>query len=76
MCLLGRSDRGVDFDSPDGQKAKLICLLLTPGDSQTAQLELLDMVARTFINEDTRRRALDAGTSVEFIAALKIGHVV
>ena len=74
--FVGRSERGVDFDSPDGQRATLICMLLTPGDSQTAQLELLDMVARTFINEETRRRALEAGTSVEFLAALKIGHVV
>ncbi len=73
--FIGRSSRGVDFDSPDGHKAKIICLLLTPGHSQTAQLELLDLVARTFCNEETRRRAMEADTGVELIAALKIGHI-
>ncbi len=68
--IIARSSRGVDFDSPDGQLARLIFLLLTPTDQPATQLELLALVAKTFDSADTRARCLQVQTPTEFRAVL------
>ena len=77
--IIARSSRGVDFDAPDGQLAKLIFLLLTPTDQPATQLELLALVAKTFENADTRSRCLQVKSATEFRAVLNLatsGHDV
>ena len=68
--IIARSSRGVDFDAPDGQLARLIFLLLTPTDQPATQLELLALVAKTFDSADTRGRCLQVQSATEFRAVL------
>lgn len=46
--VVGISDRGVDFDAPDGKPANVIFLLLTPLKDASAQLELTAEIAKLF----------------------------
>jgi PTS system fructose-specific IIC component len=68
--ILGRSSTGVDFDSPDGQPARLIFLLLTPGEQPESQIELLNVVSQTFGDEEVRREVLTAKSPTELMAIL------
>lgn len=70
--ILARSSGGVDFDAPDGQLARVICLLLTPTDQPESQIELLDLFARTFSDDDTRTRVLNVQTPTELLAVLNL----
>lgn len=72
--LLGRSERGVDFNAADGRAARIICLLLTPANDQGAQIQLLSAVARTFSDEDARRRVAEARSATEILAALNLAQ--
>jgi Kef-type K+ transport system membrane component KefB len=72
-CLiLGRNPEGVDFDAPDGQPARIICLILTPTSQPDSQIEILGIIARTFKDADTRQRLLSMGSSTEFLAVLNL----
>jgi Kef-type K+ transport system membrane component KefB len=70
IVAVGLTDRGIDFDSPDGQPARIICLLLTDQDDQVQQLELLSTVAEAFSTAEARDTARDAESLVQFKAAL------
>jgi Kef-type K+ transport system membrane component KefB/mannitol/fructose-specific phosphotransferase system IIA component (Ntr-type) len=74
VVLIGRSDRGVDFNAADGRPARIICLLLTPLNDQGAQIQLLSAVARTFHDDDTRRRVAEARSATEILAALNLAR--
>ncbi|NUP90524.1 MAG: cation:proton antiporter [Candidatus Sumerlaeia bacterium] len=68
---LGVSPEGVDFNSPDGEPAHLIFLILTPAEDGGAQLEILKDIAKTFRDTGLREKATRARTHTEFLAALK-----
>jgi len=70
--FVGLSPSGVDFDAPDNQLAEIICLILTPLDDQSEQIEILGMVARAFHNDETRRAVLEASNFTQFKAALSV----
>lgn len=70
VVIVGQSNSGVDFDSPDGSLAEIVCLLLTPAHQPETQLELLRAVAEAFPNDSVRRECLAAATITEFKAAL------
>jgi len=72
VVYVGLAPSGIDFDAPDNRLAEIVCLILTPEDQQSAQIELLDMVARAFHADDARRAALEAGGFTEFKAALSV----
>lgn len=75
-CLVvGRTERGIDFDASDGQAARIICMILTPQGDQTSQIEMLQIVARAFTQPRARADAFDANTYVEFRAALRVSQV-
>jgi len=72
-CLiLGVSLRGVDFDSPDGERARIIGLLLTPPDKPESQIELLALFVQTFDAGEARQDVLQAETPTEVLAALNL----
>lgn len=50
VLAVGISEAGVDFDAPDGKPAQLIFLLLTPSQTDAAQMQILADIARTFKN--------------------------
>ncbi|MEM9790311.1 MAG: cation:proton antiporter [Planctomycetota bacterium] len=68
--VVGRSREGVDFDSPDGEPARLIALLLTPTNQPSTQIELLSDFAQTFDRPFVRTRAMSVETATEFLAML------
>ncbi|MEZ6192979.1 MAG: cation:proton antiporter [Phycisphaerales bacterium] len=70
VVVVGQSNSGVDFDSPDGSLAEIVCLLLTPAHQPESQLEMLRAVAEAFHSESVRRDCLAAATLTEFKAAL------
>lgn len=71
VAAVGLSRDGVDFDAQDGQPARLIVLVLTPGDDLNAQLELLSDIGRTFREPGAVEEALRATTYTEFLSRLK-----
>ena len=74
VVILGRSPKGVDFDAPDGEKAKIILMLLTPRNDATAQIELLGLVAQVFNDSETRQRVRASNTATEMIAAISLAE--
>ncbi|MEM9295897.1 MAG: PTS sugar transporter subunit IIA, partial [Planctomycetota bacterium] len=70
--VLARCRDGVDFDAPDGQNAKIVCLILTPDDDPGAQIEMLSLFAETFAEPDTRRRCLRVKSPTELRAVLNL----
>jgi Kef-type K+ transport system membrane component KefB/mannitol/fructose-specific phosphotransferase system IIA component (Ntr-type) len=70
--VIGRSGQGIDFDAPDGQTARIICLLLSPESDSASQIDLLRMVAESLGDAPSRDMALAARSYVEFLAALKL----
>ncbi|MHB1157927.1 MAG: cation:proton antiporter domain-containing protein [Phycisphaerales bacterium] len=71
ILAVGVSERGVDFDSPDGRPAKLILLILTPISDAGVQLEILADIARTFADSRMVEKALKCGGYTEFLALVK-----
>jgi Kef-type K+ transport system membrane component KefB/mannitol/fructose-specific phosphotransferase system IIA component (Ntr-type) len=68
LVVVGKTDKGIDFNSRDGRPARLIILILTP-DSQSQQ-ELLAEAGQLFSRKEMVDRALAANTFVELVAAL------
>ncbi|HCD34207.1 MAG TPA: hypothetical protein DER01_17480 [Phycisphaerales bacterium] len=74
VVLMARSIKGVDFDAPDGEKARIILMLLTPLNDATAQIELLSLVAQVFDDPETRQRVRSANTATEMVAAISLAE--
>jgi Kef-type K+ transport system membrane component KefB/mannitol/fructose-specific phosphotransferase system IIA component (Ntr-type) len=68
LVVVGRSDKGVDFNSRDGRPARLIVLILTP--DNRSQRDLLADAGKLFSRKETVERALAATSFVELLAAL------
>ena len=71
LIVVGRSQRGVDFDAPDWTPAKLIFLMLTPARDSEAQLNLSAEIARLLSDPARVERALQTRDYAEFLALLK-----
>jgi Kef-type K+ transport system membrane component KefB/mannitol/fructose-specific phosphotransferase system IIA component (Ntr-type) len=71
VVCLGISRDGIEFSAPDGERSRMIFLILTPADDDGAQLEILADISRTFLNAPLREAALHMTTFNEFIALLK-----
>ncbi len=67
---LGRSKAGIDFKAPDGIKANLVVLIVTPSSQVNAYLQLLASVLWTLSDDVTRRAILSAGTAKEVMGVL------
>ncbi|MFP4144849.1 MAG: cation:proton antiporter [Phycisphaeraceae bacterium] len=70
LVIIGRYRHGIDFDAPDGRLAQIVCLLLTPIDQPNTQIELLDLVVRTFQKEEVQSRVMQVETATELLAVL------
>jgi Kef-type K+ transport system membrane component KefB/mannitol/fructose-specific phosphotransferase system IIA component (Ntr-type) len=68
MVVVGRSERGIDFDARDGKLAKLIVMILT-GDNQS-QHDLLGDASELFSRKEAIDNAVRATSFVELVAAL------
>ena len=74
VVALGLSAEGIDFDAPDGSPARIVCLLLIPGQDHEAQWGIMADIGRTFASSEVRERVLDATSYVELLAALNWGE--
>lgn len=72
VIVFGRSEKGVDFQAPDGQLARLICLILLPTREPDLHIQMLSLIAKTFAHDQTRERAIQAGDFNELIDALRL----
>ncbi len=70
--VMARCSRGIDFDAPDGELARHVCLILTPTDQPDTQIELLSLFAETYGDADTRQRCLTAKSPTEYRAVLNL----
>jgi len=71
LVAIGVSDNGIDFDSPDGESAHVIFVVLTSPEDTAAQLEVIAAVARAFRPEWVIERIMEARNFTEMLAVLK-----
>jgi hypothetical protein len=70
--VRGPLSRGIEFDAPDGERSRLIFLILTPSeDDGGAQLEILADISRTFLDSNLREGGLRVNSFTEFVALLR-----
>ena len=74
LLVVGRDLEGIDFDAADGERARIICLTLTPEVQPEMQLEMLSAIAEAFADASVREAVLEADRYTEFLAALSLGH--
>ncbi|NUN94713.1 MAG: cation:proton antiporter [Candidatus Omnitrophica bacterium] len=71
ILAVGISRSGVDFDSFDGQPARLIFLLLTPREDNGAQVEILADIGRRFQDARLAQQAAESTNYTEFLALMR-----
>jgi len=72
LIAVGLSEEGIDFDAPDGEPARIVCLLLCPAHDPGEQVEMLGLVAKAFGNPQARQEATNAANFTEFRAAVSV----
>jgi PTS system nitrogen regulatory IIA component len=68
-----RLAEGIDFDSPDGDRVKLVVALLVPQEATDEHLQLLAGIA-TIVNQESLRQELSSAESPEVILQLLTGQ--
>lgn len=75
VLALGVSEAGIAFDAADGRAARIIVLLLTPGEAEDEHLGLMAQVARELADPAVQRQVVQARSHTELIALLRAGTV-
>ncbi len=75
LVVIGKSTGGIDFNSPDGEPAHLIFMILTPTHDQEAQIQILAQISHIFYSETLKKLALQAKNYVEFMSAVKSSNI-
>ena len=73
VAVFGRSEEGVDFESPDQGLAHHVCLLLVPEEGAPNHLQILRELAKVFSQPELRKEILAAQTTEEISNILCIG---
>lgn len=60
MVAVGRSIKGIDFESLDGNKTKLFILIIAPENSGESHIKLLARISKIFRSEKVRTDLLKA----------------
>lgn len=68
---LGRSVRGLDFDSLDGQPTTLLVVLVSPPDHPDLHVKWLAHAASVLSDPATRQRLLQATSAGEMLEAIR-----
>lgn len=71
VVVVGISEKGIDWDSADGEPAWVVVLLLTPKADAASHLDLLSDVARTFRKQKYVQKAREMTNYTEFLAFIK-----
>ena len=75
LLALGVSEVGIPFEANDGQPARIIVLLLTPGDAEDEHLGLLAQIVRELSDPAVQRQVIAARGYTELVALLRAGTV-
>lgn len=75
LIALGVSEAGIAFEANDGQPARIIVLLLTPGEAEDEHLGLMAQIARELADPAVQRQIIAARSYTELIALLRAGTV-
>ena len=67
VAALGRSSKGIEFASVDGEPVHLVFLLASPPDSQRAHLKALAHISRLLAKQDLRAQILAAKDAREVL---------
>lgn len=70
VAAFGRSKKGIEFASIDGEPVHLIFLLASPPDSQRAHLKALAHISRLMQKQDLHARILEARDAEELLALI------
>jgi nitrogen PTS system EIIA component len=65
LISFGRSNKGLDFDSMDGQTAYLFFLLVAPENSSSVHLQVLAKIAKILKNGTIRKNLMEARSKEE-----------
>mgnify|MGYP001302662319 CR=1 FL=1 len=68
---LARSEKGIDYDSLDGQPVQIIVTIAAPDNDQNTYLRVLAAVMHVLRNEDNRKAILGAGNAEDIINVFK-----
>ena len=60
IVVFARSQRGIEWNSPDGKPAQFIFLILTPKSDDEAQVQILGHIARAMSRPETRQDIMAA----------------
>ncbi|HEX9880485.1 MAG TPA: PTS sugar transporter subunit IIA [Candidatus Binatia bacterium] len=71
LAVFGRSTRGVEFQSPDGERAHLIFCLIAPEDAASDHLKALARISRLLKNARLRKMLLASKTEQEIFSLLQ-----
>jgi mannitol/fructose-specific phosphotransferase system IIA component (Ntr-type) len=71
VVIFGRSESGIEWNSPDGKPAKLVFLILTPFTNEDSQVQILRNIVRGLRNEASRNQIISAFDSREILDVLK-----
>ncbi|MBF0485270.1 MAG: cation:proton antiporter [Candidatus Omnitrophica bacterium] len=63
VILFGRSQDGIEWNSPDGKPARFIFLILTPQRGADVQVQILSLIAKAMSEEDVRSAIMKAAES-------------
>jgi len=69
VCAVGLKPEGIEFDSIDGQPARIVVLTLSPRSKPSPQVRLMSMISQS-LNKEGREALLACRTAAEMLAAL------
>ncbi|MBL7170931.1 MAG: PTS sugar transporter subunit IIA [Candidatus Omnitrophica bacterium] len=71
VAAFGRSEKGIDFDSLDGEPAYLFFLMVAPQDSAGPHLKALARISRLLKEKDFREELMRAQSPEVLFAAIR-----
>lgn len=71
IIALGRSRRGINFESPDGRNVKLLLLMGIPRESVSHYLKILAQLTRLLKRGPLREKLLEAQDNASVLALFK-----
>jgi len=71
ICAVAQIPEGVDFKSPDGEKVRLVFLLLSPQGDPEGHLATMAEIARMVADPEVRNSLLSASSPEDLLARLR-----
>ncbi|MCF8142979.1 MAG: PTS sugar transporter subunit IIA [Deltaproteobacteria bacterium] len=73
LVVVGISETGIDFNSPDDRPANVLFLILTPSNHPGVQLEIASEIARLFKHPRMSDNVLRTRSFTDFLALIRAG---